>query len=66
MVKWSKLTDISTISTNCQQISTTKNLGLIDNFDDENFVILRMVMVKFELTILTMSPQYGQIVRKSW
>jgi hypothetical protein len=38
----------------------------IDYFDHTNFVILGMVLVKFVLTILTMEPQFGKMVKKSW
>jgi hypothetical protein len=39
MVKWSKLTDISTISTNCNN-STTKKSGIVE-----------IVLIKFGLTM---------------
>jgi hypothetical protein len=39
---------------------------LIEHFDHTNFVILGIVMVKFGLTILTIEPLFGQMVKKSW
>ena len=42
MIKWSKLTDISTISTNFK------------NFNNKKSGIVEIVMIKFGLTILTM------------
>jgi hypothetical protein len=51
LIKWSKLTDISTIS--------TTNIW-IDHFDHQNFVIFGMVMDRFGSTILTIEPQFGQ------
>ena len=68
MVKWSQLTDISTdfnnkIIWNCRN---SHDQIWIDHFDRENLVTLLIVMVKFGLTTLTMSPQYGQLVKKSW
>ena len=68
MVKWSQLTDISTdfnnkIIWNCRN---SHDQIWIDHFDRENLVTLLIVMVKFGLTTLTMSPQIGQLVKKSW
>jgi hypothetical protein len=61
MFKWSKLTDISTIST--EKIWNCKDCHYqiwIDHFDHENFIILGMVLVKIGLTccILTLEPQF--------
>jgi hypothetical protein len=47
MVKWPKLTDNSTISTNFY------------NFNSKKSEIVVMVMIKLGLTILTMVPQFG-------
>jgi Zn-finger protein len=58
-IEWSRLTDISTISTktiwNCKDCHDQIRL---DHFDHENFIILGMVMVKIGLTILTLEPRF--------
>ena len=38
----------------------------IDHFDRENFALLKKVIIEFGLTILTIEPQFGQMVKKSW
>jgi hypothetical protein len=65
MIKWSKLTDISTISTNFNYFNKTilnckdcHDQIWIDHFDHENFGILGMFMVKINLTILTIEAQF--------
>jgi hypothetical protein len=57
-----------------QQFQQQKELELCDCHDQiwtdlidhENFVISGMVMVKIGLTILTIEPQFGQMVKKPW
>ena len=66
MVKWSKLTDISTISTKIWNCRDCHDQIWIDHFDHENFGILGMVMVKIGLTILTIEPQFWPNGQKSW
>ena len=63
MVKWSKLTDISTNFNNSNnkiiwKCKDCNDQVSIDHFDHENFVILGMVKVKIGLTILTIEPQF--------
>ena len=74
VVKWSKLTDISTISTNFKNFNNKEIWNCldchdqiwIDHFDHKNFGILGMVMVKIGLTILTMETQFWPNGQKSW
>jgi hypothetical protein len=63
MVKWSIFTDISTKKSGIVEIVMIKF-----GFDILTTVILEfgMVMVKFGVTILTIEPQFGQMVKNSW
>jgi hypothetical protein len=73
MVKWTQLTDISTISTKFKNFNNKEIWNCqdchdqiwIDHFDHENLGILVMVKVKNSLTILTIEGQFRPNGQKS-